>query len=1121
MTKQHLDDNPVRRAVLDISKSFIVEAPAGSGKTELLTQRALCCLAAVNRPEEVLIMTFTNKAVNEARQRILAAIESAASDTPPDEPHKQITWQLARKVRLRDEQKDWQLSLNPARLRVVTFDSLNANLAAQLPVLSGFGAHMRIEENATHLYQQAVYNLFDELGDDALDPNTANAMRDLLQFAENRVEEIEPMLVELLATRDQWLEQLHQHDALDMEHVLQQLIASRLQQAWQLLGESTGNALAHAIHLSHTQEHQAMNLPATWPEPNAEHLGVWRQLLGLLLTRSKTGFTGLRKTVDKRSGFDKENPATPVLKALLKDLHARDDAGALIAALCDVAHLPEPHYPVRLNEFRLAISAILERLVAHLRVVFTSLGTVDFIEVAMRAHDALSDDDYVQDALLKMDCTVSHLLLDEVQDISVSQFRLLQRLTSGWLPDEPRSLFLVGDPKQSIYSFRQAEVRLFLAIWREKQFNGIALETVCLTSNFRSDTALIDWLNPVFSQIFPAKADEATSAVTYTPSSATQTHTTSAGVQLHLTAAARNGQQQAEMIVSLIHQIMETEQSPDIAVLVRSRSHAYDIIPALKAAGIRYAAQDIDPLLRKSAVSDVINLIRALWHPMDRGAWFALLRAPFIGLAWADCLALTQGRLSEPVSTLIRDNNRLACLSDEGQQRLQRLTDALDAIAATPRIHHDLRRKCEALWNTLGGPACISKAEAADIRKLLLTLSRHCEAGQLQDLDAFLAAIAKMHATPENGTVQILTVHKAKGLEFDHVICPALEKQSGQDSAPLLYHRYMPAGYLMAPHPGRRALLDSPEFRLYHYMKRIAKQAREHETLRLLYVALTRARKTLHLLGSVARNRDGGPRKATSGSFLNLLWPAIQIAVPAPEDATSPAETAPGFIPVTAPRLPADWRYPPVQILFTPREYAAILPSEHAASDKHLPSRNWRQTDNDATVQRIIGTLYHALMERIGNEGSDKWSPEHILTQRSALMAGARRYGIPEPHVDVAIDTVMELAATTLRSTTGQWILEAHPDAQNELELAGFLNGRWINAVIDRAFLDNGWLWIIDYKTAGSDIESQNAAAFIEQEKDKYRPQMQQYMILMEQMYPQTPVRSGLYFPAFDQLVAL
>jgi ATP-dependent exoDNAse (exonuclease V) beta subunit len=131
-----ISDAAARSAALDPRRSFIVQAPAGSGKTELLTQRYLRLLGTVESPEQILAITFTRKAAAEMRARILQSLQSADAP-PPESAHKRSTWELARAVRAVDAERGWQLMQHPARLRIQTIDALNASLARRLPVIAG------------------------------------------------------------------------------------------------------------------------------------------------------------------------------------------------------------------------------------------------------------------------------------------------------------------------------------------------------------------------------------------------------------------------------------------------------------------------------------------------------------------------------------------------------------------------------------------------------------------------------------------------------------------------------------------------------------------------------------------------------------------------------------------------------------------------------------------------------------------------------------------------------------------------------------------------------------------------------------------------------------------------
>ena len=156
MVADRIPDAAERERALDTRCSFIVQAPAGSGKTELLIQRYLALLAEVESPEEIVAITFTIKAAGEMRARVLERLAAARANRQPGNAHEARTLGLARAAADRDRREGWRLDDNPARLRIQTIDALCAALARQMPVLSTFGALPATVEDASELYREAA-----------------------------------------------------------------------------------------------------------------------------------------------------------------------------------------------------------------------------------------------------------------------------------------------------------------------------------------------------------------------------------------------------------------------------------------------------------------------------------------------------------------------------------------------------------------------------------------------------------------------------------------------------------------------------------------------------------------------------------------------------------------------------------------------------------------------------------------------------------------------------------------------------------------------------------------------------------------------------------------------------
>ena len=566
-----------------------------------------------------------------------------------------------------------------------------------------------------------------------------------------------------------------------------------------------------------------------------------------------------------------------------------------------------------------AITELLKRAVGQLKLVFQSRGQVDFTEVSQRALLALEDSEGPTDLALRLDYQIRHLLIDEFQDTSISQFELLARLTAGWTPDDARTLFAVGDPMQSIYRFREAEVGLFLRA-RAEGIGNVVLEPLELSANFRSQAGIVDWVNAAFARVMPEREDIASGAVAYTASRAVHPRRDGDAVEIHpLFAGGAPGEAEevAKLVAGIASASAGAAQRPSIAILVRGRSHLREIVPQLKQAGVAFRAIEIDRLDDRPVVQDLLALTRALAHRGDRLAWLALLRAPWCGLTLADLHALAgtetnadaastrSGETGEdmaqqagdplpgPLSSqstvweLMHDPARLAALMLDGRLRLVRVRSVL-AAALGARQRASLRDAVEGCWLALGGPACAASAtELEDAETYLDHLESEEDAGAIADFEAFAQDLDQLYALPDlaagEDAVQIMTIHKAKGLEFDHVIVPGLGKRPPAEGKKLFLWMERPAQpdasarrragagtkLLLAPIEETGADGDP----IYAWIKQLAAEKADHEDGRLLYVAATRARQRLHLFGETRLARRG---RGANGAHSRRAQPAGQ-----------------------------------------------------------------------------------------------------------------------------------------------------------------------------------------------------------------------------------------------------
>jgi ATP-dependent exoDNAse (exonuclease V) beta subunit len=361
--------------------------------------------------------------------------------------------------------------------------------------------------------------------------------------------------------------------------------------------------------------------------------------------------------------------------------------------------------------------------------------------------------------------------------------------------------------------------------------------------------------------------------------------------------------------------------------------------------------------------------------------------------------------------------------------------------------------------------------------------------------------------------LQLMTIHKAKGLEFDTVIVPGLGRSVRTSERSLLLWqeqidpRRVREGLLLAPIPASIADDQDPTYRA---IASIHAEKDRQETLRLFYVAATRARQRLHLLGHAARNANGTLSPAT-GSLLKAAWSALGPLAETCTIETLPVNPSPKAPDRMLRRLPLGWSAPQLA-----SAVAIALPARRRASDIGHQEGLSRSFSLRTDEGRIIGTVVHAWLEVIASEGVENWSPARLQTGRAGLCTTLMSSGVPRMRAGTCADRALKALGNTLLSPRGRWILARHRDAACEVALSGVVDGVAVHAVIDRTFVDeDGVLWIVDYKTSAPD-EGVNLETFLVKESERYRGQLDDYRRLMSMRTPACDVRTALYFPLID-----
>jgi len=1158
-----LSDAQARERAVAHRGSVLVQAPAGSGKTSLLTQRYLRLLAEVDAPERILALTFTRRAAEEMRERVGQALHAAGQGRRPAGMHAR-TWELGVAAARRMQQAGIDLEAHPARLRIETIDAFNAWLAAQLPIGAGTGAPLRTLEDARESYAEAArralaYDVADAFG---------LAVDRVLGAADLRWPQVVERLQDMLGSRDRWLPLLvgglraaSDVDAAAFEHVraefdadLRFLVERGLAAALAALGPERTTALARlataaaqrlgaahpalaawrAVAASVNASPRADASPGAGGSPTAvaslgataADLGRWRELADLVLTQAGA----IRARVTRTQGFPVGCADKPEMMDLLSELAREQRAVALLAA---VRGLPEAAYSDADWAGVRDVAQVLLLASVELDQVFREQGAVDFTAVAMAARRALGSDSQPTDLALRLDYRLQHVLIDEFQDTSAPQVALLRVLTAGWQHGDGRSIFCVGDPMQSIYRFRQAEVRAFLEL-AERGIGDLQFDVQRLTSNFRTTPPVLDWINAAFAAILPQRDDRDRGAIAFRPSTAARLQDPGLRSGVTLAPFATRAAEATAVAASVAEALAE---HPDwhVAILVRAKAHARDIAPALRARGIAFGAVDIEPLAEQAIVRDLVMLARALLHWGDRPAWLAVLRAPWVGLTLADLLTVARG--GSVVWDALADPAVLAQLSADGRERALRGRAVLEAAQAV-RTQTSFTRWLERTWLALGGPACVRGVQELEHARSAFRHIRELERRGLPDPADFAAAFADLFARDAAASaVEIMTIHKAKGLEFDLVILPALDRAIPARSDEILlampFARPDRDGMVMAARPP----VGSERPGLFGFLRAEAKQAAELEAERLLYVGCTRAKSRLVLSAVVGaadsvadrdasgaggeRGSDSGserpvpslptasataerrPWSPRAGSLLRVLWPLVRGSFGVSEGSTPevavvplPDEASRG---VPLRRVPAGWSPSP-----SPPAFDLVEAPVDIDTRGETPVFDWA-----GETARQIGSLVHAELQTLQLDDRDQ-SGAPVDERRFRSWLALR--GVPAERLAEATARVVAALEAVQADPRARWILDsAHREQSRELALSGVVDGEIVRVVFDRSFVSSdGIRWVIDYKT--SQHMGGGMPQFLDREVERYRAQLQRYAVFARRLGPE-PVRVGLYFP--------
>ena len=298
---------------------------------------------------------------------------------------------------------------------------------------------------------------------------------------------------------------------------------------------------------------------------------------------------------------------------------------------------------------------------------------------------------------------------------------------------------------------------------------------------------------------------------------------------------------------------------------------------------------------------------------------------------------------------------------------------------------------------------------------------------------------------------------------------------------------------------------------IYKTLANLDLDKERNELVRQLYVAATRAKRRLHLLGHVKLKAGNGAWEITgpaASSLLASLWPAVRAQFEAARAFLPPPDGRPGFtdtrrveeIRQETTRLVSGWSSPasPPGVRWVP-----------------VPERSTLQDDVEFSWAgeraRHVGTVVHRWLQVIAVDAARKWDAGRVAALSPALRTELARLGVPQADAEEAAQRVIDALTQTLADDRGRWLLGERGQAQCELRLTGVLDGDLVDVAIDRTFVEGDVRWIVDYKTGAH--EGADVAGFLDREEMRYRPQLDRYARLMRLIDGGYEVRLGLYFP--------
>lgn len=1100
--------NPSQRNASNPQASVWVSASAGTGKTKVLISRLLRLMLQGGAPEKILCMTFTKPAAAEILDRLqqitrawalmesgnLAKELEALGNTQPDAKLLQLARNLFARI------------LNvPGGMRIMTIHAFCQSVLSRFPIEANIPTHFTVADDAktSELMNLAKHHLLWDGQEHA---------QDFMHFMNYLDEDKQNALLQNILAKRYYLYQIMEH------YPTRDAYKRHLHDLFGLAADLDMKGLEHNFHA----QMPSTELKAAFPVLYTSASEVFLKKLSILEQNVSAPILNIEEYciffVTKEDGTPRKSLLPKMKKensALVGEFMQREQAR--------IAEYLRHKTALKIIHATVALYQIANAILHYYQNLKKMQSVLDYEDQISATCNLLCDSTQYQWVLYKLDNQIEHLLIDEAQDTSPAQWDIVDAVTNeffvgeGRYPAGSRTVFVVGDEKQSIFSFQNADPEGFFQSG-EKLAEKTSLNKIPLNENFRSSPLILSLVDQVFADSAFAQN------ITRNPDKVTHSafKTTLPGA-IHLWPKVAREEdvpsylQQFRLAQKIADHVQELLKNPenkagDVMILVNRRAPmAAKIMKAFKDRNIPISGPDRTILNEHLAVKDCLSFIQFVLNPQDNYNTACFLKSPFIGLDDEALFALRYKDLEKSIADNLFSSEYTSMIA-----YLQKMTGIAQTESAMAFIHTILDQPCP--YDERSGRHALIKHlgyDTEDILENFVDTAYHfdsTEPAQLQNFYNMLVqktdTLKQEQSDMDKSYVQLMTVHSSKGLQAKIVIL------ADSTSKPTHYRFDREVLWLEDPKQGFIWPVESGiALDVVDTIKTHFKRKSFAEYYRLLYVAMTRAEQELIICGfettkeavsdyeawyDIVKNAvdhmaaSGTYKKSSSSIFgreaLSLTFAGEKTDIVPTAKKLKAEKTA--LMDVLRTKPPAE------QIRTRPLRPSQPFGNEPAALS---PLDYSSQAQN---FQR--GQLLHRLFRVVPDLENPAQAIEEIL-QNEKYLSSSNRKKIRDEVLSVFQNPEFAgLFSSQARGEVplvGEIILDGKPYA--------------VSGQVDRLLVTNKNVMIVDYKTNRPPAMNEEDVAEI------YRMQMLSYKLLLQNIYPDKNVKTAILWTSVPYLLPL